>query len=452
MSQIEISMFDNLSLKLDRAFKTLKGTGKITEINVATTVKEIRRALIDADVNYKVAKEVTDTIKEQALGRDVLIAVSPGQLLVKITQEELTKLMGGTKVDVNIKGDPAVILISGLQGSGKTTFTGKFANLLKKQGRQVLLAACDIYRPAAIDQLKVLGEQIGVEVYAEPENKNALEIANNALEYAKKHGKKIVIVDTAGRLAVDEQMMKEIESLKKALNPSETLFVVDSMTGQDAVNTAKTFDERLNFDGVVLTKLDGDTRGGAAISIRHVVNKPIKFISTGEKMENIDVFHPDRMAQRILGMGDVISLVERAQQSFDEDEAKRINAKIRKNQFNFDDFLSQLDQIKKMGNIKDLVGMIPGMGKAMKGLDIDDDSFKPIEAIIRSMTPLERENPDVIDGSRRKRIATGSGRSITEVNNLMKQFSDMRKLMKQMNKMGGAKQALSGMVPKMGRR
>lgn len=452
MSQIEISMFDNLSLKLDRAFKTLKGTGKITEINVATTVKEIRRALIDADVNYKVAKEVTDTIKEQALGRDVLIAVSPGQLLVKITQEELTKLMGGSKVDVNIKGDPAVILISGLQGSGKTTFTGKFANLLKKQGRQVLLAACDIYRPAAIDQLKVLGEQIGVEVYAEPENKNALEIANNALEYAKKHGKKIVIVDTAGRLAVDEQMMQEIESLKKALNPSETLFVVDSMTGQDAVNTAKTFDERLNFDGVVLTKLDGDTRGGAAISIRHVVNKPIKFISTGEKMENIDVFHPDRMAQRILGMGDVISLVERAQQSFDEDEAKRINAKIRKNQFNFDDFLSQLDQIKKMGNIKDLVGMIPGMGKAMKGLDIDDDSFKPIEAIIRSMTPLERENPDVIDGSRRKRIATGSGRSITEVNNLMKQFSDMRKLMKQMNKMGGAKQALSGMVPKMGRR
>jgi signal recognition particle subunit SRP54 len=445
-------MFDNLSLKLDRAFKTLKGTGKITEINVATTVKEIRRALIDADVNYKVAKEVTDTIKEEALGRDVLIAVSPGQLLVKITQEELTKLMGGSKVDVSIKGDPAVILISGLQGSGKTTFTGKFANLLKKQGRQVLLVACDIYRPAAIDQLKVLGEQIGVEVYAEPENKNALEIANHALEYAKKNGKKIVIVDTAGRLAVDDQMMKEIEALKKALNPSETLFVVDSMTGQDAVNTAKTFDERLNFDGVVLTKLDGDTRGGAAISIRHVVNKPIKFISTGEKMENIDVFHPDRMAQRILGMGDVISLVERAQQTFDEDEAKRINAKIRKNQFNFDDFLSQLEQIKKMGNIKDLMGMIPGMGKAMKGLDIDDDSFKPIEAIIRSMTPVERENPDIIDGSRRKRIANGSGRSIVEVNNLMKQFSDMRKLMKQMNKMGGAKQALSGMMPGMGRR
>jgi signal recognition particle subunit SRP54 len=445
-------MFDNLSLKLDRAFKTLKGTGKITEINVATTVKEIRRALIDADVNYKVAKEVTDTIKEEALGRDVLIAVSPGQLLVKITQEELTKLMGGSKVDISIKGDPAVILISGLQGSGKTTFTGKFANLLKKQGKQVLLVACDIYRPAAIDQLQVLGEQIGVEVYAEPENKNAIEIANNALAYAKQKGKKIVIVDTAGRLAVDDQMMKEIEALKKALNPSETLFVVDSMTGQDAVNTAKTFDERLNFDGVVLTKLDGDTRGGAAISIRHVVNKPIKFISTGEKMENIDVFHPDRMAQRILGMGDVISLVERAQQTFDEDEAKRINAKIRKNQFNFDDFLSQLEQIKKMGNIKDLMGMIPGMGKAMKGLDIDDDSFKPIEAIIRSMTPVERENPDIIDGSRRKRIANGSGRSIVEVNNLMKQFSDMRKLMKQMNKMGGAKQALSGMMPGMGRR
>lgn len=445
-------MFDNLSFKLDRAFKTLKGTGKITEINVATTVKEIRRALIDADVNYKVAKEVTDTIKEEALGRDVLISVSPGQLLVKITQEELTKLMGGSKVDVKLSGEPAVVLISGLQGSGKTTFTGKFANLLKKQGKQVLLAACDIYRPAAIDQLKVLGEQIGVEVYAEPENKNALEIANNALAHAKKTGKKIVIVDTAGRLAVDEQMMQEIEALKKALNPSETLFVVDSMTGQDAVNTARTFDERLNFDGVVLTKLDGDTRGGAAISIRHVVNKPIKFISTGEKMENIDVFHPDRMAQRILGMGDVISLVERAQQTFDEDEAKRINAKIRKNQFNFDDFLSQLEQIKKMGNIKDLMGMIPGMGKAMKGLDIDDDSFKPIEAIIRSMTPMERENPDVIDGSRRKRIATGSGRTIQEVNNLMKQFADMRKLMKQMNKMGGAQKALGSMMPNMKRR
>jgi signal recognition particle subunit SRP54 len=440
-------MFDNLSLKLDRAFKTLKGTGKITEINVASTVKEIRRALIDADVNYKVAKEVTDKIKDEAMGRDVLISVSPGQLLVKITQEELTKLMGSTKVDIKLSGDPSVILIAGLQGSGKTTFTGKLGSLLKRQGRQVLLVACDIYRPAAIDQLKVLGEQIGIEVYAEPENKNALQIANNAIAHAKKTGKKTVVVDTAGRLAVDEAMMQEIEQLKKALNPSETLFVVDSMTGQDAVNTAKTFDDRLDFDGVVLTKLDGDTRGGAAISIRHVVNKPIKFISTGEKMENLDVFHPDRMAQRILGMGDVISLVERAQQSFDEDEAKRLNAKMRQNNFNFDDFLSQLEQVKKMGNIKDLMGMIPGMGKALKGLDIDDDSFKPVEAIIRSMTPKERQNPDIIDGRRRKRIADGSGRNITEVNNLMKQFEDMRKMMKQMNKMGGAKAAMGRMMP-----
>lgn len=440
-------MFDNLSLKLDRAFKTLKGTGKITEINIASTVKEIRRALIDADVNYKVAKEVTDKIKDEAMGRDVLISVSPGQLLVKITQEELTKLMGSTKVDIKLSGDPSVILIAGLQGSGKTTFTGKLGSLLKRQGRQVLLVACDIYRPAAIDQLKVLGEQIGVEVYAEPENKNALQIASNAIAYAKKTGKKTVVVDTAGRLAVDDAMMQEIEQLKKALNPSETLFVVDSMTGQDAVNTAKTFDERLNFDGVVLTKLDGDTRGGAAISIRHVVNKPIKFISTGEKMENLDVFHPDRMAQRILGMGDVISLVERAQQSFDEDEAKRLNAKIRQNNFNFDDFLSQLEQVKKMGNIKDLMGMIPGMGKAMKGMDIDDDSFKPVEAIIRSMTPKERQNPDIIDGRRRKRLADGSGRNITEVNNLMKQFEDMRKMMKQMNKMGGAKAAMGRLMP-----
>jgi len=440
-------MFDNLSLKLDRAFKTLKGTGKITEINVASTVKEIRRALIDADVNYKVAKEVTDKIKDEAMGRDVLISVSPGQLLIKITQEELTKLMGSTKVDIKLSGDPSVILIAGLQGSGKTTFTGKLGSLLKRQGRQVLLVACDIYRPAAIDQLKVLGEQIGVEVYAEPENKNALQIASNAIAYAKKTGKKTVVVDTAGRLAVDDAMMQEIEQLKKALNPSETLFVVDSMTGQDAVNTAKTFDDRLNFDGVVLTKLDGDTRGGAAISIRHVVNKPIKFISTGEKMENLDVFHPDRMAQRILGMGDVISLVERAQQSFDEDEAKRLNAKIRQNNFNFDDFLSQLEQVKKMGNIKDLMGMIPGMGKALKGLDIDDDSFKPVEAIIRSMTPKERQNPDIIDGRRRKRLAEGSGRNITEVNNLMKQFEDMRKMMKQMNKMGGAKAAMGKLMP-----
>lgn len=446
-------MFDNLSFKLDRAFKTLKGTGSITEINVATTIKEIRRALIDADVNYKVAKEVTDKIKEEALGRDVLIAVSPGQLLVKITQEELTKLMGGTKEDINLKADPAIILISGLQGSGKTTFSGKLATYLKKQGRQVLLVACDIYRPAAIEQLKTLGSQIGVDVYAEPENKNALEIAQNALEHAKKTGKKTVIIDTAGRLAVDEVMMNEISELKAKIRPSETLFVVDSMTGQDAVNTAKTFDERLNFDGVVLTKLDGDSRGGAAISIRHVVNKPIKFISTGEKMDNLDLFYPDRMAQRILGMGDVVSLVEKAQQSFDEDEAKRINAKIRKNQFNFDDFLSQLEQIKKMGNIKDLLGMIPGMGKAMKGMDIDDESFKPIEAIIRSMTPSEREDPSIIDGGRRKRLAAGSGRTIQEVNNLMKQFSDMKKMMKQMNNMGGAKKALGALDPKkLGRR
>lgn len=445
-------MFDNLSFKLDRAFKTLKGTGKITEINVATTVKEIRRALIDADVNYKVAKEVTDKIKEEALGRDVLIAVSPGQLLIKITQEELTQLMGGAKEEISLKGDPSVILISGLQGSGKTTFSGKLGAYLKKQGRQVLLVACDIYRPAAIEQLKSLGEQIGIEVYAEPGNQNALEIATNAVEYAKKTGKKTVIVDTAGRLAVDEVMMNEISALKESLKPSETLFVVDSMTGQDAVNTAKTFDERLNFDGVVLTKLDGDSRGGAAISIRHVVNKPIKFISTGEKMENLDLFYPDRMAQRILGMGDVVSLVEKAQQSFDEDEAKRLNAKIRKNQFDFDDFLSQLDQIKKMGNIKDLLGMIPGMGKAIKGLDIDDESFIPIEAIIRSMTPQERGNPSLIDGSRRKRIANGSGRTIQEVNNLMKQFSDMRKMMKQMNKMGGAQKALGALSGNMKRR
>lgn len=437
-------MFENLSGKLDRAFKTLKGQGKITEINVATTVKEIRRALIDADVNYKVAKDVTDRIKEEALGRDVLISVSPGQLLIKIVSEELTRMMGEKKADFSVQGDPAVVLISGLQGSGKTTFSGKLANMLKSQGRQVMLTACDIYRPAAIDQLKVLGEQVGVDVYAEPENKNALEIAQNAIKHAKAIGKKIVIVDTAGRLAVDEQMMQEIEQLKNALNPAETLFVVDSMTGQDAVNTARTFNERLDFDGVVLTKLDGDTRGGAALSIRTVVEKPIKFISTGEKMEAIDVFHPDRMANRILGMGDVVSLVEKAQQSFDEEEAKKLNKKIRQNKFDFDDFLSQLEQIKKMGNLKDLLGMIPGMGKAMKGLDIDDDSFKPIEAIIKSMTLDERANPEIINGSRRKRIAQGSGTSIQQVNNLMKQFGDMRKMMKAMNKMGG-KRALANM-------
>jgi signal recognition particle subunit SRP54 len=437
-------MFENLNYKLDRAFKSLKGQGRITEINVATTVKEIRRALIDADVNYKVAKEVTDKIKEEALGRDVLIAVSPGQLLTKIVAEELTELMGGTQEEINLKGEPAVILIAGLQGSGKTTFAGKLARHLKPQSTNVLLVACDIYRPAAIDQLKVIGEQTDTEVYAEPENKNALEIAKNAIKHAKSTNKKFVIIDTAGRLAIDEEMMKEITSLKESLNPSETLFVVDSMTGQDAVNTAKTFNEQLDFDGVVLTKLDGDSRGGAALSIRTVVDKPIKFISTGEKMDAIDVFHPDRMAQRILGMGDVISLVERAQQTFDEDEAQRLNKKIRKNQFDFNDFLSQLQQIKKMGNIKDLVGMIPGMGKALKGIDIDDDSFKPIEAIIRSMTVLERENPEILNGSRRKRIALGSGTSVQEVNNLLKQFGEMKKMMKTMNKMGG-KRSLANM-------
>ena len=437
-------MFENLNYKLDRAFKSLKGQGRITEINVATTVKEIRRALIDADVNYKVAKEVTDKIKEEALGRDVLIAVSPGQLLTKIVAEELTELMGGTQEEINLKGEPAVILIAGLQGSGKTTFAGKLARHLKPQSTNVLLVACDIYRPAAIDQLKVIGEQTNTEVYAEPENKNALEIAKNAIKHAKSTNKKFVIIDTAGRLAIDEEMMKEITSLKESLNPSETLFVVDSMTGQDAVNTAKTFNEQLDFDGVVLTKLDGDSRGGAALSIRTVVDKHIKFISTGEKMDAIDVFHPDRMAQRILGMGDVISLVERAQQTFDEDEARRLNKKIRKNQFDFNDFLSQLQQIKKMGNIKDLVGMIPGMGKALKGIDIDDDSFKPIEAIIRSMTVLERENPEILNGSRRKRIALGSGTTVQEVNNLLKQFGEMKKMMKTMNKMGG-KRSLANM-------
>lgn len=440
-------MFDNLSLKLEKAFQTLKGQGSITEVNVATTVKEIRRALIDADVNYKVAKEVTDDIRTKALGRDVLTAVSPGQLLTKITNDELTELMGGSNTAIKIEGNPAIILISGLQGSGKTTFSGKLASYLKKQGKQVLLTACDIYRPAAIDQLKVLGEQIGVEVYAEPDNKDAIKIASNAIKFAKDNNKKVVIVDTAGRLAVDEEMMDEISRLKEALKPSETLFVVDSMTGQDAVNTAKTFNERLNFDGVVLTKLDGDTRGGAAISIRRVVEKPIKFISTGEKMDAIDIFHPDRMANRILGMGDVVSLVEKAQQTFDEDEARRLNKKIRKNQFDFNDFLSQLEQIKKMGNIKDLMGMIPGMGKALKDIDVDDDSFKPIEAIIRAMTLTERENPDIINGTRRKRIADGSGTSIQQVNNLLKQFNDMKKLMKTMNKMGGGKRGLAALNP-----
>ena len=438
-------MFDNLSVKLDRAVKNLKGQGSITEINVASTVKEIRRALVDADVNFKVAKEVTDSIKEKALGRDVLIAVSPGQLLTKIVAEELTELMGTTQAAVNLDGNPNIILISGLQGSGKTTFSGKLANMLKKQGRTVMLTACDIYRPAAIDQLKVLGEQIDVEVYAEPENKDAVDIAKKAIKYGKENGKRTIIIDTAGRLAVDEEMMKEIEEVKKAINPSETLFVVDSMTGQDAVNTAKAFNDRLNFDGVVLTKLDGDTRGGAALSIRKQVTKPIKYVGTGEKMDAIDVFHPDRMANRILGMGDVLTLVEKAQQNFDEEEAIRLNKKIRKNQFGFDDFLNQMEQIKKMGSLKDLMGMIPGVGKAIKDIDIDDNSLKPIEAIIKSMTPNERENPDVIDGSRRQRIAKGSGTSVQEVNQLLKQFAQMRKMMKTMNKMGGAK-ALGNML------
>jgi len=440
-------MFDSLSLKLDKAFQTLKGQGRITEINVATTIKEIRKALIDADVNYKVAKEVTDEIKEKAMGQDVLTAISPGQLLTKITSDELTMLMGGDSEDIKIEGNPAIILIAGLQGSGKTTFSGKLANYLKRQGRSVLLTACDIYRPAAIDQLKVLGEQVGVEVYAEPENKDAVKIARAAIDHAKKNNHRVVIVDTAGRLAVDEEMMNEIARLKEALNPSETLFVVDSMTGQDAVNTAKAFNDRLNFSGVVLTKLDGDTRGGAALSIRRIVEKPIKFISSGEKMEAIDRFYPDRMASRILGMGDVVSLVEKAQETFDAEEAARLNKKIRKNQFDFNDFLGQLEQIKKMGNMKDLLGMIPGMGKAMKGVDIDDNSFKPIEAIIRSMTHQERESPDIINGNRKNRIAKGSGTSIQQVNQLLKQFEDMRKLMKTMNKMGGGKRALSALNP-----
>lgn len=428
-------MFESLSGKLEKAFKTLKGQGRITEINVAQTVKEIRKALLDADVNYKIAKQITDSIKEKAIGRDVLIAVSPGQLLVKIVHEELTALMGSTKSDIVLKGEPSVVMIAGLQGSGKTTFTGKLANMLKKQGRSVLLVACDVYRPAAIAQLKVLAEQVGVEVYAEEENKNPVSIAKNAVEFAKKMGKKVVIVDTAGRTSLDEAMMKEAEEIKNAIKPSETLFVVDSMTGQDAVNTASAFNERLNFDGIVLTKLDGDTRGGAALSIRAVVEKPIKFVSLGEKLDTLDVFHPDRMANRILGMGDVVSLVEKAQEAFDEEETRKINQKIRKNQFGFDDFLSQMQQIKKMGNIKDLMGMIPGMSGAMKDVDISDDTFKPIEAIILSMTPEERGNPDMINGSRRNRIAKGSGTSVQQVNNLMKQFEQMRKMMKMMNKM-----------------
>ena len=430
-------MFENLSNKLDKAFKTLKGQGRITEINVASTVKEIRKVLIDADVNYKVAKSVTENILKEALGQEVLIAVKPGELLTKIVYDELTRLMGSTKADMNLRGDPAVILMSGLQGSGKTTFTGKLGAMLKKQGKQVLLVACDVYRPAAIEQLKVVGAQAGVDVFSLPESQDPVEIARKGIEHARQTHKKIVVVDTAGRLAVDEEMMKEIENIKRAINPSETLFVVDAMTGQDAVNTAKAFNERIDFDGVILTKLDGDSRGGAALSIRAVVEKPIKFIGTSEKLDGVDAFYPDRMAQRILGMGDVISLVERAQQVFDEEEARRINQKIRKNKFDYDDFLSQIQQIQKMGNFKDVVSMIPGVGKMMKDIDIDDNAFLPVVSMIQSMTPKERANPDIIVGNRRKRIASGSGRSLQDVNNMIKQFEEMRKMMKKMSGMQG---------------
>lgn len=427
-------MFENLSDKFDRAFKVLKGQGQISEINVAETLKEVRRALLDADVNFKTAKDFTNKLKEKALGQDVLNSISPSQLLVKITQEELTELMGGQKEGINVAGSPGIVLMSGLQGSGKTTFSGKLANMLtKKESKKVLLVACDVYRPAAIDQLHVVGEQIGVEVYSEKDNKNPVEIAQKAVNYARSNGFNVVIVDTAGRLAVDEVMMEEIERVKKAIRPTETLFVVDSMTGQDAVNTAKTFNDRIDFNGVVLTKLDGDTRGGAALSIKSIVNKPIKFVGTGEKMDAIDVFHPDRMADRILGMGDVVSLVEKAQEQFDEEKAKKLQKKIQKNQFNFDDFFDQLQQIKKMGNVKDLMGMIPGMGKAMKDVEIEDDAFKGVEAIIQSMTPAEKAKPEILNGSRRKRIARGSGTSIQEVNKLIKQFEDTRKMMKMMS-------------------
>ena len=423
-------MFENLSDKLDRAFKVLKGQGQITEINVAETMKEVRRALLDADVNFKTAKDFTDRVKQKAMGQNVLTAISPGQLLIKITQDELAALMGGRTESLNLTGNPTVILMSGLQGSGKTTFSGKLANYLKKKGRRPLLVAADVYRPAAIDQLETLGGQLKIDVFSERENKDPVKIAQNGIAHAKAHGHSLVIIDTAGRLAIDEAMMDEITRIKKAIQPQETLFVVDSMTGQDAVNTAKAFNDRLNIDGVVLTKLDGDARGGAALSIRSVVDKPIKFIGTGEKMEALDEFHPDRMAGRILGMGDVISLVERAQQQFDEKQARELQKKIAKDQFGFDDFLDQINQIKKMGNMKDLLGMLPGVGKAMKDLDIPDDAFKSIEAIIKSMTPEERRNPSIINGSRRQRIATGSGTDVPEVNKLMKQFEETRKMMK----------------------
>ena len=444
-------MFENLSERLERSFKILKGEGRISEINVAETLKDVRRALLDADVNYKVAKTFTDTVKQKALGMNVLTAIKPGQLMVKIVHDELAELMGGEAAELKLQGRPSIILRSGLQGSGKTTFSGKLANMLKtKQHKKPLLVACDVYRPAAIQQLHVVGEQIGVPVWSEPESKNVNEIANHAILEAKAKGYDVVIVDTAGRLAVDEEMMNEIESLKNAIHPDETLFVVDSMTGQDAVNTAKEFNDRLDFDGVVLTKLDGDTRGGAALSIRTVVTKPIKFVGTGEKMEAIDVFHPARMADRILGMGDIVSLVERAQEQFDEEEARRLQKKIQKNKFDFEDFLKQIEQIKKMGNLKDLAGMIPGVGKQLKNIDIDDNAFKNIEAIIHSMTPKERQNPEILNTSRRQRIAKGSGTNIQEVNRLIKQFDQMRKMMKMMTGggMAGMANLMKGM-PKM---
>jgi len=439
-------MFENLTDKFERAFKVLKGQGQITEINVAETLKEVRRALLDADVSFNTAKHFTNIVKEKALGRDVLNAVSPGQLMIKICHEELIELMGGNEVEINLKGTPAIILMSGLQGSGKTTFTGKLGAYLKnKKGKKVLLVACDVYRPAAIDQLHVLGEQLSIEVFSNKEEKNPIAIAQAAIAHAKSNAFNVVLVDTAGRLAVDTQMMDEIAGLKDALQPAETLFVVDSMTGQDAVNTAKAFNERINFDGVVLTKLDGDTRGGAALSIKAIVNKPIKFVGTGEKMDALDVFYPKRMADRILGMGDVVSLVERAQEQFNEEEARKIQKKIAQNKFGFDDFLSQIQQIKKMGNMKDLMGMIPGMSKAMAGVEVDDDAFKHIEAMIHSMTPGERTNPSILNASRRKRIAQGSGRTTEDVNKLIKQFEDMSKVMRMMQGEGGRRQLMNAM-------
>ena len=443
-------MFESLTEKFDRAFKLLKGQGHITEINVAETLKDIRRALLDADVSFKIAKNFTETVKEKALGMNVLTAVSPGQLMVKIVNEELASLMGAEHAEINIKGDPAIILIAGLQGSGKTTFSAKLANYLQnKKSKKVLLTACDVYRPAAIEQLKVLGEQIKTEVYHDMESKDPIAIAKKAVKHAKSMGHQVVIVDTAGRLAIDEQMMNEISELKKTLNPHEILFVVDAMTGQDAVNTAKAFNDKLDYDGVVLTKLDGDTRGGAALTVRAVVDKPIKFVGIGEKVDALDLFHPKRMADRILGMGDIVTLVEKAQEQYDDEEARKLQKKIAKNQFGFDDFLSQLQQIKKMGNVKDLVGMIPGMGKAIKDVDLEDDAFKSIEAIIHSMTPFERTNPNVLNGNRRRRIAEGSGTNIQEVNKLIKQFEDTRKMMKMMSggggKMKNIMKAMSGM-------